>query len=48
MFADRVGDDGAVDRLSVELDALHTLLATVGMDGYLVLGLAELTADGVI
>jgi hypothetical protein len=23
MFADRVGDDGAVDRLSVELDALQ-------------------------
>ena len=48
MFTGRVGDDGAVDRLAVEGDGLHALLCAVGMDGDLVIGLAELTLNGIV
>jgi len=48
MLAGGVGDDGALDGLSVDDDLLDTLLLAVGVDGYLVLGIAELAADGVV
>jgi len=48
MLAGGVGDDGALDGLSVDDDLLDTLLLSVGVDGYLVLGIAELAADGVV
>ena len=46
MLAGGVGDDGALDGLSVDDDLLDTLLLSVGVDDYLVLGIAELAADG--
>ena len=48
MFTSRVGDDGALNGLAVEHDALDTLLRTIRMDGNLVLSLAELTVHGVV
>ena len=48
MLAGRVGDDGAVDRIAIEGDGLDALLLAVGMDGDVVLCLAELTVDGVV
>ena len=35
MLAGGVGDDGALDGLSVDDDLLDTLLLSVGVDGYL-------------
>ena len=43
-----VGDDGAINLLAVEGDGFHTLLLAIGMDGDLVLSVAELTVDGVV
>ena len=43
MFARRVGDDGAIDLRAIEGDCLDALL-----DGDVVVGLTELTADGVV
>ena len=48
MFARRVGDDGAIDLHAIEGDCLDALLLAIRMDGNLVLGIAELTADGVV
>ena len=48
MFTSRVGDDGAINGLAVEHDALDTLLRTIRMDGNLVLSLAELTVHRVV
>ena len=48
MLASGVGDDGAINLLAIEGDALHTLLLAVGMDGDLVLSVAELTIHGVV
>ena len=48
MFARRVGDDGAINLLTIEHNLLHTLLLTIGMDGDLIVGLAELTIHSVI
>ena len=44
----RVGDDGALNGLAVEHDALDTLLRTIRMDSNLVLSLAELTVHRVV
>jgi hypothetical protein len=42
----RVGDDGAVDRLAVEDDLLHTLLGAGGLGDVDVVGaFAELSGD---
>ena len=48
MLAGSVRDDGAIDLLAVEGDLLHALLLAIGMDGDLVFGLTELTADDVV
>ena len=48
VMAGRVGDDGAADGLAVERDRLDTLLRTVRVDDDLVVGLAELTLNGVV
>ena len=48
MFALGVGDDGAINLGAVEDDALDALLLAIGMDGNLVISLAELTLDGVV
>ena len=48
VLAGRVGDDGAVYRIAIEGDGLDALLSAVGMDGDVVLCLAELTVDGVV
>ena len=48
MFTSRVGDDGAINGLAIEHDALDTLLRTIRMDGNLVLSLAELTVHRVV
>ena len=48
MLAGRVGDNGAINLLAIEGDALNTLLLSVRMDGNLVLGIAELTLNGVV
>ena len=48
VFTCRVGDYCAVDLLTIEGYALNALLLSVRMDGYLVLSIAELTANGVV
>ena len=48
MLAGSVGDNGAIDGLAIESDALHTLLGAVRMDGNLVFCLTELTAYGLV
>ena len=48
MFAFGIWNHGSVDSLAVEGDGLHTLLGTIRMDGDLVLGLTELTVDGIV
>ena len=48
VLAGRVGDNGAINLLAIEGDALNTLLLAVRMDGDLVLGIAELTLYGVV
>ena len=48
MFTRRVGDDCAIDLLTIEGNSFHTLLLTIGMDGDLIVGLAELTIHSVI
>ena len=48
MFTRRVGDDCSLYRLAIEGDIFHALLLTIGMDGDLIVGLAELTIHSVI
>ena len=48
VLAGSVRDDGALNGLAVERDALHALLLTVWMDSDLVVGLAELTLNGIV
>ena len=48
MLARSIGDNRAINRLTIEHDALHTLLLTIWMDSDLVVGLAELTVHGVV
>ena len=48
MFTLGIWNHGSIYGLTVEGDALHALLCAIGMDGDLVLGLTELTVDGIV
>ena len=48
MLAWSIGDNRAINRLTIEHDALHTLLLTIRMDSDLIVSIAELTVHGVV
>ena len=48
MLTSSVWDDGAINRLAVEGDALHTLLTAVRMDRDLIFCLTELTGYHIV
>ena len=48
VFAIGIWDDGAINGIAIECDLFHALLLAIGMDVDDVLGIAELTGDGVI